>query len=862
MGETTQQQTIADSISNIAARVAALELGTGPYARYPLSWDSVGTMQILDAAVTNEKLAVNSITSDNITSGSITSDDIASGTITADDIQVGSLTADTLSVNSVDATKIVAGSITATEIQSGTITAVQISAGSITGDRISANTLTSAQIQAGAINADRLYSGTIQAQLIQSQNIAALSIGASHIQAGSITSDLIQAGTITAVQIAAGSITGDRVAAGTLTANLISSATILSSNIAAGTITATNIAAGTITGALLAASTITGDKIVTGAITADKISVANLQAVSAAMGTVTGGRFQTASSGTRAMMGSGLVTAQGTYTGIAGVDASNAVTFLFDAATGNVEVKGTIKSGSTGLGNFADQLPGASIVDNSITGPKLITDSITTRELAASSVTATELAVNAVVAGKILAGAINTADLAAGAVTADKITLFAAGQNFLADSIGNVQGAWTGNSGTTLTPTTGGPKGLGCMRLRRTGSAGVATMFEKAYGMTPGRPYIPSTYFFFSAAASRTVRIRVDWLTSADVLVRSDTVYTTATTQQNTWHRISAPTAVVAPANAQRAWVYFEVTSVFQNEDVFFAHLQHEEGEIVTEWKPYIDPTVIDGSTITSGLFQTSRANPRTVMDSSGLYATDSTGVKQFAADQSGLRILASDNNYAYFPTRSFSLDDSTSVERARLWGYRNTGSLENGWALDMISTAGEDNTLLLSTVQADNSAPTGHRARITLSHKNHLTQESWIIAEAAPSTGASQSRLVIGDAGKSSFIQYGQPAGSAGGILNERRVRMWGPYHAAFTSIAVGAQFGPTNDTAHNLALGEDGYDIIASVKDNSGGNQIVWSYVAHNNWVTFSGKNLNTVAANFTISYWIVKSDNPASS
>lgn len=337
-----------------------------------------------------------------------------------------------------------------TKIGAGSINAGVLAAGTITGSLIEAGTITSSLIAANAINA-----GHIQAGVITSTHIAANTITAGNIAASTITSTEIAAATIQAADIAAHTITANEIAASTITTNELAANTITAADIAAGTITGDRIAGGTITGSLIASTTITGSNLVSATITADKLSVSTLSAVSADMGTLTAGKVQVgAAGGAKVAIGSAISTSSGAKDGVVGTDSGNAITFWMDSATGNLQLKGTILSGSSGLGNISGTINGGTnIAPTTITGDRMVADTITATQIAASAITASELAANAVTAGHIQAGAITTVKLDAGAVTADKVSV--AALSAISADLGSVA-AGTVTGVTIQTATAGG----------------------------------------------------------------------------------------------------------------------------------------------------------------------------------------------------------------------------------------------------------------------------------------------------------------------------------------------------------------------------------------------------------------------
>lgn len=346
----------------------------------------------------------------------------------------GSIVAGHLAANSVTAAAIAAGTITASLIAAGAITATQIAAGTITGDRIAANTITATNIAANTITA-----GQIAADTITAGQIAANAITSSELAANSITAGDMLANTITAAQIAAGTITTVEIAANTIVAG----------DIAAGTITGDRIVVGTLTGDLLASATIAGDRLIADTITSREVVGSTLSAVFADMGTLTAGKVLIGTAGAAKVgIGQGFSTTAGTKDGLIGTDAGNAITFWLDPSTGNLQLKGTILSGSSGLGNISGTVGTAQIAADAVTaGPladnlfssqalvnqffasgvvnadRIVAASITASQIASATITATQIAANTITAAKIAAGTITATEIAAGTITADRMNV-------------------------------------------------------------------------------------------------------------------------------------------------------------------------------------------------------------------------------------------------------------------------------------------------------------------------------------------------------------------------------------------------------------------------------------------------------
>jgi hypothetical protein len=264
------------------------------------------------------------------------------------------------------------------------------------------------------VGAGSITGGMIGAGAINSSNIAAGTLTAALLTAGSINAGHIQAGAISAIHIAANSLTSNEIATGTITALEIAAATILGANIAASTITSTNIASATITGDLIAGSTIT----------ADLMAVTSLSAISANMGTLSAGKILVgSSSGAKVAMGSAIPTSTGDKDGVVGTDSSNALTFWMDSATGNLQLKGTLLTGSSGLGNISGQIHGTDNVQlATITGDRLVFATITAGLIQAGTITAAQIAAGTITADRLSVTALSAITANLGTITAGTIT--------------------------------------------------------------------------------------------------------------------------------------------------------------------------------------------------------------------------------------------------------------------------------------------------------------------------------------------------------------------------------------------------------------------------------------------------------
>lgn len=584
----------------------------------------------------------------------------------------------------------------------------------------------SSEIPAGGISGGQIASGTIT-----SGNIAAGSITAGLIAAGSVIAGDIAANAVTAGTIAAGAVVAVNIAAGAITAGAIAANAVTAGTIAANAVSAATIQAGAVGTTQLAAGAVTTTQVAAGAITASQISVSTLSAVAANMGTVTGGIFQTGTSGARVMFGTGMTTPTGVTAGIVGIDASNNVTFSIDASNGNVVLKGTLQQGSNGLGNIAG-----------------VTQNIITQVAGANLVTNW------------------TFD------TATPITQFVP-SNYTAAQDTVVFLTAPGSLKTTVTAT---------------GTASLATQLTNTtrFSVTAAQVYSGSTYFF--ATVNRVVTPSITWYNSGGSVISTSTGIAVQG-WANQWVRVYIENTA-APAGAVTATLNFSVaggaTSEVHNWDNFIFVQQAtaatssilagsvtateiQAGTItgtqiaansitagnlnvgtlsaitanagtltagsITGFT--ITGTIITGSTIVGSTIESSTSGARTVLDATGLYLLDSSSVKQLFISQSagiqlvGQTLLGTFNSIEWVdPTFSFS--------NAFMWGTTQSNQGAITISTGSFPTTGDDALLQINS-------NTGFGGEITF--------------EMVQSGGFFYEGTIIGPNASSSFLQFPRDA-------------------------------------------------------------------------------------------------------
>lgn len=173
---------------------------------------TITTNELLDAAVTNLKLAAGSVTAakTNIAAISNTTGDLVANSVGPTQITDNAVTTQKITANAITAGKIAADAVAAVNIQAGSIVADKIATDAVTSDKITANAITGIKITAEAITADK---------------IAANAITTNKINANAITSDKIAANAVTANKISVGSLSAISADLGSITAGTATFAT-------------------------------------------------------------------------------------------------------------------------------------------------------------------------------------------------------------------------------------------------------------------------------------------------------------------------------------------------------------------------------------------------------------------------------------------------------------------------------------------------------------------------------------------------------------------------------------------------------------------------------------------------------------
>jgi len=132
---------------------------------------TIETAELADGAVTNPKLALDSVLSVNVVDNSLTASDLAANSVGASEIAAGavgtsevadnSLTAADLAANSVGASEIAAGAVGTSEVADNSLTAADLAVDSVGASEIAAGAVGNSELGTGVVSTAKILNGTI-----------------------------------------------------------------------------------------------------------------------------------------------------------------------------------------------------------------------------------------------------------------------------------------------------------------------------------------------------------------------------------------------------------------------------------------------------------------------------------------------------------------------------------------------------------------------------------------------------------------------------------------------------------------------------------------------------------------------------
>lgn len=537
---------------------------------------------ILDAAITELKLADRAVSALKIKLATIVAEVIAPAAIEADKIASNAVTELKIAATAVSTAKIQVEAITNSLLGPNAVTATKIIDGAVGESKIAALAISTAKLQLLAVTASILAANSVT-----TVKIADDSITSPKIVAGAITAGKIAAGSIVAADIAAGTITGDRIAANTITTtqllvtdltNLVNESTFESGALGNGWTTPDTAHVSIITTSISSYGP-KALRFLTGA-TANYTQAKSLQVSPGTplllkfAGSKSGGtpdvnlrcfiRFADRDNTSLGTGGADLELNAATSgeqnlvaTGVAPANTVSATVVILPVST----------QGGTGdwRAHFVGVYRRANaelIVDGAITTDKLLANAVTASKIAALTITASQIAAGTITGSKIAAGTITGSLIQGATITGDKLVVnsITAREMILTDYTNlaiepyfeNAGVTWTLNAGATILDDSAiAPPGQR-YSLTITGAAGIKASNQNFASVTPGAN-LTLVAMASRAGSGADLQARVRFTNEVGTFVGTSSITFSGSQTANTWIRQTA--AVVVPAGAAKAQV-------------------------------------------------------------------------------------------------------------------------------------------------------------------------------------------------------------------------------------------------------------------------------------------------------------------
>ncbi|WP_205665464.1 phage tail protein [Georhizobium profundi] len=249
---------------------------------------------ILDATITELKLADRAVSSAKIQVAAVIQELIASNAVVASKIADLAITQQKVADNAISVNKILNGAVTAAKIQDAAITLTKFASGLRPVENFSGSLPATGNSEGRVGTLDgQLYRFTdgawtkeveavdISGELVSAQiansavtqaKIAASAIDASRLQNNAVTELKLAADAVTAAKLAVNAVTNGALANNAVTTAKIAAAAVTANELAVGSVIAGKIAANAVTTASIAAGAVTANEIAANAVVAGKIA--------------------------------------------------------------------------------------------------------------------------------------------------------------------------------------------------------------------------------------------------------------------------------------------------------------------------------------------------------------------------------------------------------------------------------------------------------------------------------------------------------------------------------------------------------------------------------------------------------------
>lgn len=193
--------------------------GVGTIGAIKIDNGAIEEAKLAAGAVTQTKIADNSISSPKIIAGAVIAGKIAAGAVETDKLAALAITSDKIAANAVIAGKIAAGAVNTTQLVAGAVTADIIAAGAVIAEKISSYAITAIKISTGAITAEKIESGAVTTDKLQANCVTSAKVTTGQLitLSAQIASGIIQDAHIS-------NLSANKINTGTLTAIVVQTA--------------------------------------------------------------------------------------------------------------------------------------------------------------------------------------------------------------------------------------------------------------------------------------------------------------------------------------------------------------------------------------------------------------------------------------------------------------------------------------------------------------------------------------------------------------------------------------------------------------------------------------------------------------
>lgn len=223
-GSSWDEEAQAVHISNIKpGTISGREIATG-------NNDGINTANIVDHAITSDKLATDSVNTAHIIDAAVTTDKLYDGAVTTSKIGAQAVTAEKLAADSVTTTKILNGAVTTDKLEAQSVTSAKIADLNVTTGKIADDAVTTVKIADSNVTTDKIADSNVTTAKIADSNVTTAKIADANVTEAklatdSVTTDKIKNGNVTEEKLADGAVTTDKIADNAITPTKVSNDT-------------------------------------------------------------------------------------------------------------------------------------------------------------------------------------------------------------------------------------------------------------------------------------------------------------------------------------------------------------------------------------------------------------------------------------------------------------------------------------------------------------------------------------------------------------------------------------------------------------------------------------------------------------